>query len=644
VTPEHVSDERSPEGPPNAADLSARGAVLASVLLLAVVVSFTKVSDYDSWWHLRLGQEVMESGQLKQPDRFSYTAAGSPQYSGEWLADVSFYLAHAAGGFVGLNILKSAIVVGTVLLLFAFFHAARPREADRLWWIAAGVSVALVLFALRFRLYLRPYIFSYLFVALFLYLLARRREGAPLAAILIPAQIVWANTSKGAFFGPLLVALFLVGDLLGGRRDRRLVSLLGAVLVATSINPELWDVYLSPLSRLLAGGQRSMAYSLGEHQPLSPELLWGHGLGYTFAFQALFLGGLAHLVLGRGWSRTTHLLLFVVFAIPAVLMVRLTTFFSLAASVLTFLLLCGLLARLPRRVQARAPLLHGFVALLLAGCALQATRSEMFEMGVGPRRDTYPAGALDFLAANQVEGRIFNSYSIGGYLIWNAPEMQVYIDGRGHHLYDPKAMERYFQALEDAEAWGQEKQRWGFSVAVLEYDIRDGGKHFPLHLTHDEDWALVYWDTRSAVYLERIERHLPVIQRAEYRVTRPALNDFSYLMTSTRSPVELQELVQQIDREIAYQSENQEPRLAKASLLLNYGNARGRQVGFDELRHCLQLAPDLAMEHETMAVLLMRHGEASRARAEAEVTLRMDPTSALARQVLDELDGVTPTP
>src|SRR5204862_452556 len=64
-----------------------------------------------------------------------------------------------------------------------------------------------------------------------------------------------------------------------------------------------------------------------------------------------------------------------------------------------------------------------------------------------------PQGALEFLAANHVGGRMFNDLGMSSYLIWKGGEERpVFVDGR--EIYDPAF-------LEDVRTWSQ---RWRLHV------------------------------------------------------------------------------------------------------------------------------------------------------------------------------------
>jgi hypothetical protein len=41
-----------------------------------------------------------------------------------------------------------------------------------------------------------------------------------------------------------------------------------------------------------------------------------------------------------------------------------------------------------------------------------------------------PVGAVEFINAHHLSGRMLNDYVYGGYLIWAAPEHPVFVDGR----------------------------------------------------------------------------------------------------------------------------------------------------------------------------------------------------------------------
>ena len=81
-------------------------AMLAALLVgatFAVVRSFSV--DPDMWWHIRTGELILSTHRWATTDPYSYTAAGAPWMSCEWLGDVFFAVVYRFGGLRGLEVL-----------------------------------------------------------------------------------------------------------------------------------------------------------------------------------------------------------------------------------------------------------------------------------------------------------------------------------------------------------------------------------------------------------------------------------------------------------------------------------------------------------------------------------------------------------
>src|ERR1700683_2766128 len=92
----------------------------AAILLFGLLAMTARNAiDPDLWWHLRTGQWIVESGHIPHSDPFSFTRAGRPWVSHEWLTEVTFYELWEHLGFTGL-IVFSAILssIGFMVLFF----------------------------------------------------------------------------------------------------------------------------------------------------------------------------------------------------------------------------------------------------------------------------------------------------------------------------------------------------------------------------------------------------------------------------------------------------------------------------------------------------------------------------------------------
>ena len=59
-------------------------------------------NDPDTWWHLKIGEQIWETGTLSTTDKFSYTTGNHEWLPHPWLADLSIYAAYRAAGLQGL--------------------------------------------------------------------------------------------------------------------------------------------------------------------------------------------------------------------------------------------------------------------------------------------------------------------------------------------------------------------------------------------------------------------------------------------------------------------------------------------------------------------------------------------------------------
>ncbi len=82
------------------------------------------------------------------------------------------------------------------------------------------------------------------------------------------------------------------------------------------------------------------------------------------------------------------------------------------------------------------------LAFLLCLFIVSAPRQSGFQNTV-----KYPVGAVAYMESNGIQGRVFHEWVWGGYLIWNAPELKVFIDGRGDPYGSTGVFKDYLSAV-----------------------------------------------------------------------------------------------------------------------------------------------------------------------------------------------------
>jgi len=220
---------------------------------------FLRQTDYDWWWHLRVGQDIWQNRALPAVDTYSYTRAGQPFVVHEWLFEVLTYLGYRAFTYRGLIVGMAAIVLATYLLHYLLLRALGVER------VLAGALLAVTLILSFMTITLRPHIFNTLFLSIELWCLYLYRAGHRRAVwALPPILLLWVNLHGAWIMGLGTLALFIVGEWLNARARGEAATLrpalgaLAASLVATLFNPTGPSLLLYPLT-FIGGGQRDDA-------------------------------------------------------------------------------------------------------------------------------------------------------------------------------------------------------------------------------------------------------------------------------------------------------------------------------------------------------------------------------------------------
>lgn len=179
---------------------------------------------------------------------------------------------------------------------------------------------------------------------------------------------------------------------------------------------------------------------------ISSEDTWWHlkqGELYVSSWSLPHQDPFAFTTGGRQWihySWLADILFYLVFraaGFPGLVLLRLFLLLLIALLPLLALALVRVAGHLPARGVERP---HRWVErigalacllVLTASIADQAFLTPRNPPGFGVRPRFFPEGATAFLERHRLDGRVFNSYKFGGYLIWRWwPANQVLIDGR----------------------------------------------------------------------------------------------------------------------------------------------------------------------------------------------------------------------
>jgi hypothetical protein len=161
------------------------------------------------------------------------------------------------------------------------------------------------------------------------------------------------------------------------------------------------------------------------------------------------------------------------------------------------------------------------IALFLLGWVLpEQVRYVAHPLGSGVSRLDLPAESTAFLARTRPSGKLLNAYPFGGYLIDKLPEMPVAIDGRELPFLAFSKEQREAIASGHFDAF-LSKHQIDVVLEDLSVHARDHGSIASLEILYPRsDWAQVFFDNASIVYLRRTPANDAIIQTYEYKSLR----------------------------------------------------------------------------------------------------------------------------
>lgn len=500
---------------------------------------FLPVMNPDIFWHLSAGKYAAANFSPPRFDFLSWASAGKEWVDPDWGAQLVFYLAHKAGGFKALLVLKAA-VLSLALLVF--------RSLAQLYGRGALLPFVLPLLAagLLGGGDLGPENFTLLFFALTLYRLEQVRLGRlPAGRLAWPPLLAlfaaWANLHPGFVYGLALIGLYAAGEFFsevlpvihGGRaagtgRSREYLKLFLAGLAATLANPYGWKLHAA------IAGRGLFSAGAGEYLPgwaasgLANPLQWPYllALAVVSACAAAFMLGKRHTVY-------PHLAGLIFFAWLSASHDGFIPLFMFASLAYTLALPWGALPAFLRGERARGAAV-GWLALCLwfysAFIWPQYHGSASFFRASSDN-------LARFLKTNKAELsglRLYNHGTWGGWLGWElAPDYKVFLDDRS--LFSERRAE-----LEVARAaigtWCGLIEKYRFDLMLVTLNeplvpVRQrlaGGREEvfwrPAYLFYlpKKDWAVVYWDYKVAAVVRRSAVPAAWLAEREYLYLRPA--------------------------------------------------------------------------------------------------------------------------
>lgn len=473
--------------------------------------------DPGALWHVKVGDIILDTGHFPRTDPFTFPFEGKSWIPQHWGGEVLMALAHRAAGLDG-------ILLGFATLIAALFAWVFGRlRAGGMKFPLALVVATLAYVAAAFHFYARPHLATIGMVGLTMAWIVdfdRGRIGLGRLACLVPLFVAWTNIHGGTFGGCMMlglaaagwVAAFLYGNgspLKSWRDVGMLTLILAGSGLSVLVNPFGFEL-LETWRRIL--GSTAMKEVVSEHMPLSLEHTAGQVVvGFAAVYLFALLGTLPK------WPRVTWLIPLVWFAL---------TLKGIRQGPLFVVSAVFALADIWSHTAWHRILLKSGDTLVEApvaqtGCQWLGIPAFCFILslllilsnvsiplvGKGWARLDPAAVPVDLTQAVREyvhsvppETRIFNDCNWGGYLIYHAPELKIFMDDR-FELCGDDWLRAYADAMghhpDRIDDWVRE---YGFRAAVVTV-----GKVEPTpverYLTASSQWRLVVKGKAAAFFV-----------------------------------------------------------------------------------------------------------------------------------------------
>jgi hypothetical protein len=408
----------------------------------------------DTWWHLRVGQHVLATHELRGPDPWAtfavhaYTATQwLPEAVAAWLVDQT--------GMGAVVWLRALATVTLVVLLYLMGRGSAGR-------LAAGATAAAAVLGCGAGLNPRPQLVSFVCFAVVVLAWSRTvRDGRP-RWWLVPVFWLWACSHGLWTFGLVVSALFATALVIDpttrpdSRRSAQLVGLVAACMAAVALTPLGPALLLSPFD------VAANAAGVAEEWRATP-------VNNVFALVALGMGvGTALLWLlarhrPRPWEGA-QLVLSLAFTL---VMWRLVPLGAILAAPLLASALQEVIGR-PREGWTRRE--RRAVAASWVGAVAVAAVVAAGPGGASAQQFPGDLGPVDSALAELPDGTVvLDDFGLSGWLLWKHPSLKLVIDLRVE-IYSPEYIATYRRAEKVEPGWQDLLRQTRATHAVLKTD------------------------------------------------------------------------------------------------------------------------------------------------------------------------------
>ena len=476
--------------------LLAFGALMVGVGATCIIFK-SSVLDLDIWWHLSVGDWILEHWTVPHTGIFSYTAGSRPWVAYSWAYEVLLSRAYAWFGLMGIAVFGMCLTFAVAVALFW----ALQRLAGR-FWMAWLLSI-IVISAFLFDILPRPvFISMVMYIITLILILEAERSGKARSLYWLPLVfLLWANFHIQFIYGLAAVGLFVGINLMQRIATSQnfqpslllpaevpimpLLAVLAACILAACVGPYSYHLFQVVLEYSKAKVPYSMIIEL---QPLN-FASWTQYVELLLAAAGFF---------AVGWQKKLSLFKAILIMIASVAAFR--TFRDGWFICITAAIFIADLSAAKRTQEQRYKLVEvaGVTASVAVLLLLLARNTDFDSRGLDRAvSGNFPVNAVNFVRKNPFPGPLYNSFDWGGFLIWYMPQYPVAIDGR-NDLYGDELDARFFSTEEADPSYLQDPYLNAAGLVLLRRNVA-----LSSILAMDRRFRLVYRDEISVIFVRQ---------------------------------------------------------------------------------------------------------------------------------------------
>lgn len=435
---------------------------ISAMLFFLLLNNSYSYLDPDLGWHLKVGEDILKSGDAPRTNDYNFTLLGERWVDHEWLMEVLMYSIFHYFSYFCLHLFFVFLVIITFYLLVWSIikkYGCLKGILASLPFLVFGIYTSLPHFGLR------PQEFALFFTVLLLIIINKfeKNKNFKYLLFLIPLFFFWANLHGSFLLGlGLLLVWYLIKIIFKNKYLNRFINNLTIsvgrgltkkesgsflivfllIIIATLFNPYGLDLYLSLTEYSNTYYLSRIAEWLSQfHYPyLYPQLIY---LSVSFSLVLLYI---IEPVKERGKIKIWSLFLFLFLFILAFKSRRHFPLFVIASFSFLVDIILYYYRQFSKLKLKKIFIVINFFIIIIISTVL----AYCFYKNINWHKDpfnhfcrSYPCEAVKFLKENKdlKELKLFNNYNWGGYMIWTYPDRLLFIDGRlPHYPYKGRSM------------------------------------------------------------------------------------------------------------------------------------------------------------------------------------------------------------